>query len=201
MSIAAEAQAALALWGGRTVAGMDLPTVMLAIGGAESGWTDDAAGDRVWQGHACNGYESWGWLQINMNAHWDFLPDTAGVTDPCAVARWLSDPVNAARAADLVIGNPAQDLPASALHPWTTWWSTDGGRTNAGDGNGSWRYHLSRAQQAIAVSQAAPLAAPTPAAAPGVPQPQPTAPTPGELTAIGLGILALFLIGEAAQVA
>ncbi len=201
MSIESDAQAALQTWGGRTVAGQDLPTIMLAMGGAESGWDDMAQGDRVGYGHVCDRYESEGWLQVNMNAHWDFLPGLAGSVDPCAVAQWLYDPVHCAAAADQVIGNPATDLPLSALRPWTTWWSTDSGKTDAGDGNGAYRYYLARARAAIAGAQGTTTAPGVPVALQAPPPAAVPPPTAGELEAIGLGILALYLLGEAAEVA
>jgi hypothetical protein len=151
MSIEEAAAAAVALWGGRTVAGVDLPTVMMAIAGAESGWHNESPGDPGTSRYACRGYTSWGQWQIHMSAHYDMLPALAGSQSPCDWATWLSTPANCALAADRVIGNGARDLPASALRPWTTWWSPDGDPGNdAGDGNGNYQRYLAQARTAVA---------------------------------------------------
>lgn len=158
MAIQEVAEAAVRQWGGRMVAGVDLPTVMVAIAGGESNWRADAAGDPGTSAYTCRGYRSWGAWQINMAAHFGFLPGVVGSRSPCAWAAWLSGPGNCARAADVVIGNSATDLPLSALRPWTVWWSPDGDPDHdAGDGNGIYRRYWDQARQAVA--QAYPSAA------------------------------------------
>lgn len=149
MSILDAAAAALAQWRGRTVGGVDLPTVMTAIAGAESDWRNDVAGDRLGHLINCNGWESWGLWQIHMPSHAAMLRRFTGADDPCRWAQWLSEPANAARAADGVIGSTAGDLPLSALVPWTVWWSIDGGKSDAGDGHGSYKYRMAQARAAI----------------------------------------------------
>lgn len=156
MSLQSVARAAVVQWSGRTVAGKDLPTVMTAIDGAESGWTDNAAGDLLYYTHNCHGYVSWGSLQVNINAHWAMLVRMSGLSDPCAIAKWLYTPANTVRSAQGVIGSTATDLPASALHPWTTWWSPDGNpQHDAGDGNGIYLKYMQQAHAAVQSAYAA----------------------------------------------
>ncbi|HEY3367775.1 MAG TPA: hypothetical protein VGK74_22180 [Symbiobacteriaceae bacterium] len=163
MSIQNAATAAVARWDGRTVGGMDLPTVMVAIAGAESGWRDDAAGDlQVDSQYKCGGYASYGLWQFNMAAHYDYLARATRLDSPCAWSAWLMIPANCARAASVLIGE-AQEYPLSALRPWTVWWSQDGGDHDAGDGNGVWRSYWEQARAAVTAtrqSSAAPLPQP-----------------------------------------
>jgi len=206
MSIRDAARVAVAQWEGRTVAGMDLPTVMVAIAGAESGWRNNAAGDKLGNTMNCAGWESWGLWQIHMPSHAAMLRQFSGAYTPCDWSEWLSDPHNNARAADAVIGSPAPHLPLSALHPWTVWWSRDGGQTNAGDGNGRYRDYLAQAAEAVAAERGTGAPPPDePGDSPGGPVPLPVAPV--TVSMMGAGVLGLaavagllvglgFLIGE-----
>lgn len=197
MAILDGAAAARQQWAGRTVGGMDLPTVMLAIAGAESGWRNDAAGDAGGSEYACQGRESWGLWQIHMAAHHPFLRTVTGSDSPCAWATWLIVPANAARAADAVIRGSGQDLPLSALRPWTVWFSQSGNpNDDAGDGNGMWRQHLARAQEAMAQVAGAqpPLPAQPPVAEPPLPAPLPpvaAADSPSQAALVVLGLVAV----------
>lgn len=202
MSITTDARAALATWSGRTVAGMDLPTVMLAIGGAESGWNDQEQGDKDIdiQYGTCQGYTSWGWLQVH-NVHARALTAAAGSSDPCAWAKWLYDPDNCAAFANQLI--PAgQALTAAQLgRTWTTWWSTDGGQTSAGYGQGAYRLYLPQAIAAIAAMTIPPLpraaAAPSRPLAPAVLPPAAAQATglPAWVVPAGLALIGLSVLG------
>jgi len=197
MSIQDAARAALAQWEGRTVAGMDLPTVMVAIAGAESAWQNGAPGDALGNWPSCDGYESWGLWQIHLPSHAGMLQRFTFTTSPCYWAQWLRDPDNNARAADAVIGSAAPDLPLSALAPWTTWWSRDGGRTSAGDGNGNYLDFWDRAVAAVAAERGGGLSPPDePEGSPGGPVSPPAA-APAKIGAgtLGLAAVAGLLVG------
>lgn len=153
MSIQDAARVAFERWDGRTVNGLDLPTVMVAIAGAESGWRNDARGDALGNWPSCEGYESWGLWQIHLPSHAGMLERFTHTASPCYWAQWLRDADNAARAADAVIGSAATDLSLSALHPWTVWWSRDHGQTSAGDGNGRYREFLAQASDSPRASR------------------------------------------------
>lgn len=137
MSLSTCAAAALAVFPNATVSTTEgqlpLPAVMLAIGGAESGWDVGAQGDYGLSGPSCHGYTSWGWLQIHA-VHAAYLQSVTGSASPCAWATWLFDPTNCARAALAVLGaGPDYDLAA-----WTTYT------------NGQWRQYLAQARGALA---------------------------------------------------
>jgi hypothetical protein len=119
---------------------VSLRDVMVAIAGAEDGY-GNAPGDHVAPGSehwSCNDYTSFGPWQVNLPT-WHSLVYTlsGGLTSPCDMASWLSDYRNSALIANRIVNNGA------GLHNWTTWWSRDGGRTSAGDGNGSFVGFLS----------------------------------------------------------
>ncbi len=177
MSLQECASVALARWGGRTIVGVDLPTVMVAIAGAETGgtWRDDAEGDAFGGQYSCHGYVSEGLWQIEMAAHYPYLRSQTGSSDPCVWAEWLWIPAHCAAAADYVIGNTAKDLPLWALHPWTTWWAAveNGAIVNLGNGKGAYLGYMDQARAAIdAITGSPTLPPPTPS-----PSPTPT-PTP-----------------------
>lgn len=207
MSLEAVAAAAERQWAGRTIAGMDLPTVMTAIAGSESGWNPEAGGDtprRLRQlglyGPAAtaerancplgdpDGPSSIGIWQIHMPAHHTYLRQVTGSDNPCTWAAWLRVPAHNARATDAVIGATGQRLPLSALRPWTVWFSLTGNpNDDAGDGNGSWRAYAQQAQAAISKLRAA---GPPPAAVPLA-----TAAPPGQPTLWVWGLVAAGAAG------
>ena len=107
MNIQACAQAAVAQFPDVTVATtqgtLPLRSVMVAIGGAESGWDPSAAGDPCSSYPAaacCEGNTSFGWLQYHLvyGARTTWLTQATGSADPCAWAGWLQNQENCARA-------------------------------------------------------------------------------------------------------
>lgn len=134
MSLAQCASAAAAVFPAVTVqttAGpLPLRDALLAIGGAESSWDTRAQGDRGLAGPSCNGFTSWGWLQIH-SVHAAYLQAVTGSASACAWAAWLYDPVNCARAALAV-------YQSQGLGAWTTYQ------------DGRWLAYLSQARQALA---------------------------------------------------
>jgi hypothetical protein len=131
---------------------VSLREVFLAIGGVESRWVTTAAGDSVAELHAfaaahpgvrvgyppswatCNGYSSWGWLQINWS-HYPYLESVTGSTSACDWAAWLYDPVHCAQAAyGLYLG--------AGLSPW------------APDMAGPWLQYRAQAKAALTPSTA-----------------------------------------------
>lgn len=152
MSIQDAALAALAVFAATTIQTPDgqypLPVVMVAVAGAESGWRNDARGDRgLTDRPSCDGYTSFGLWQINT-VHGAYLTQASGSSDPCRWAQWLYDPYHNAWAARALLG----DRPQENLRHWTAW------RT------GAYRRYLLQAQAAVLA--AAPPAPPAPAPAP-----------------------------------
>lgn len=119
MSIEQAAEAAVAVWDSRQINGMDLAALMVAIAGRESGWNPSADGDSIYTYPQlsglpnCHGYTSFGLWQIN-SSHSAYLKQATGSSDPCVWAQWLHDPLNNARAADVI-------LRYQGLSAWTTY--------------------------------------------------------------------------------
>ena len=88
--------------------------IITAIGGPESGYNLRAAGDpasnypfdsqyRAW---SCGGYTAFGWAQINLRWNHATVSALSGIgADPCALAQWLYDPFQSARAARQVFAS------------------------------------------------------------------------------------------------
>ena len=179
---------------------VSLREVFLAIGGVESRWVTTAAGDSVAELHAfaaahpgvrvgyppswatCNGYSSWGWLQINW-IHYAYLASVPGSTSPCVWASWLFDPVHCAQAAYAL-------YQGAGLAPW------------APDMAGPWLQYLPQAQAAVAAARRSSTGGtPAPPTSPPttVAQTAPVAATPipatGAALLIGAFGLALVALG------
>ncbi len=88
---------------------------MVAIGGPESGWRNDAPGDHwsifppdqqaIYRQYSCQGYTAWGIWQVNMRWHYSRLQEVTFSSDPCVWAAQLSDPgFNAVMAAEIRAG-------------------------------------------------------------------------------------------------
>ena len=198
--------AQLALEAFRGFADQDIIT-MVAIAGGESGFNPNIAGDSpailrelgltaeaneiLNGGRTCppfseNGFASWGLWQINLNVHTDMVARLSGLasTDPCALATWLKNPVNNARAARAVFDERATFAP-----PGFTAWTVYNRQ----------RYlnFLPEAREAVAAAQTQVPTQPSP-----VPSPVPT-PGIGTTTtnfliiaaaaAVGLGLVLLLL--------
>ena len=81
--------------------------IMVAIGGPESGHDEDIPGDHVsifpleeqqaYAFWACNGYTSFGWLQINLRWNYDKVEIDTGSRDPCTMAAYLNNYDHCAR--------------------------------------------------------------------------------------------------------
>lgn len=99
--------------------------VASAIALAESGGNNGINADSY-------GTQSAGLWQIN-SANWPNLIRQHVISS----AQDLTDPLTNARAAIFISGN------GQKFHPWTTYWSRDGGKHNLGDGNGIFRDYLS----------------------------------------------------------
>ena len=118
MSIADAALAA------RDVFGKDEAIIMLAIGGAESGYNPKARGDALssfdeqdrarYASAACADYCSIGIWQIFMPVHMEMLERLSGLSGPCVIANWLTNPKNNARAAREI-------LASQGLSAWSTY--------------------------------------------------------------------------------
>ena len=117
-----------------TAGSLPLPVVMVAIAGAESTWTDNAAGDYGLAGPSCGGYTSWGLWQIH-SVHSAYLESVTGSTNPCTWASWLYVPANCAAAALAV-------YQSQGLGAWTTYQ------------DGRWQANIAKAQAAIAAASA-----------------------------------------------
>jgi len=75
---------------------------MVAIAGAESGWSNTAQGDYytnfpldqqpTYLAYSCNGYTSFGPWQVNTRWHHELLERRTGSTDPCVWRDLLFDP-------------------------------------------------------------------------------------------------------------
>ena len=115
-----------------------LPTVMVAIAGAESDWIASNRGDLGYdpQYGLCQGYSSWGLWMIH-NVHYAYLESETGLTDPCSWAQWLSVPANNAQAALAV-------YQSQGLGAWMTYTQ------------GEWVGFLERAKLAVAQAQGSP---------------------------------------------
>jgi len=127
-----------------TSAGMlPLRVVMVAIAGAEDNFTN-GPGDKIngssipyttWN---CNGYTSLGTWQIHIPVHFDLVTKlmtqsgAKSVTDPCAMAQWLSNYQNCAGVAAYIAGNDGGGLSA-----WTTW------------NDGSWKQFIPQGLQSV----------------------------------------------------
>lgn len=144
----------------RTGAGMlPLNSVMVAIAGAEDGY-GISPGDKVSPGSeywSCNNYTSFGVWQVHIPT-WHSLIYTlsGGLTSPCDMASWLGNYHNCALVANRIVNGGA------GLHNWTTWWSRDGGKTSAGDGNGLFLQFLSTASATVpSATSTAPASTPS----------------------------------------
>lgn len=159
----------------QTAAGaLPYPVVMVAIGGAESGWNASAAGDYGLAGPACGGATSWGWLQVH-SVHAAYLQQQTGSTSPCVWASWLYDPLHNAQAALALVGaSPTQQ---GLANTWTTF------------AGGEWTAHIAAAQSAVTAAYQAAGGGTTGGTNP--PPPQRTA-------ALALGGLALAAVAVAA---
>ncbi len=86
---------------------MYVPTLMTAIGGAESSFNPFANGDLAVDYPdlpQCGGYTSFGTWQIHT-IHYQFLISATGSHDPCVWAKWLYNIDNNARAAASILGS------------------------------------------------------------------------------------------------
>gem|GEM_PF-2080120 len=126
----------------------DTAVTLVAIAGAESGWRLDAAGDckpgyAPWIcnagdcrcGTTCSSFGPW---QINIYWGRTWLPQMAGTSDPCGIARWLMASYdNNARAA-------AEVKRRQGFCAWYTYekWCSE-------HHNGSYRNYLSQARAAV----------------------------------------------------
>lgn len=146
------ARIALQVWPTQTA------IMMVAIAGLESGWNTDAGGDspaalrragrydtaRLAEKFNCprgdpNGPASWGLWQIFMPVHREKLRALgAPADDSCALAAWLRNPYNNARAADAV-------LKSQGPRAWTAFKT------------GAWKTKEAEAAQAVSQAQKAPL--------------------------------------------
>ena len=116
--------------------------IAFAVAYCESGLNEQAAGDHLSSlppsyaaqivGLDCFGYTSFGLFQIHVPAHYRWLAAQVGSDNPCAIADWLRDPVNNARAARQIWENAR----AAGLDPWTPW---------TGYKNGCYRAYLDMA--------------------------------------------------------
>jgi hypothetical protein len=107
--------------------------VATAIAMAESGGNPSSHGDI-----GLGPVGSWGLWQIYSGA-WSLSNFGMGGQ---SFQDAMSNPINNAKAA-YVVSNKG-----SNFHPWTTYWSTDGGRSNSGNGNGAFKQYLPQARQA-----------------------------------------------------
>lgn len=147
MSIQQAAAAAVSVFPATTVntsrGRLPLRVVMVAISGAESGWTPTADGDCGLGGPSCGSCPgtgglatSWGLWQIH-NVHSAYLAQQTGSTSPCAWRSWLFTPHNNAQA---------------ALHIYQSQGLGAWGAYN----DGSWASHISAAQSAVQAAMASP---------------------------------------------
>jgi len=114
--------------------------VMVAIAGGESSWRHDAEGDGVsifppgeqaqYRRWSCNGFTSFGAWQVNLRWNHPHITRISGLTDPCAMARWLKNWANNARAARVIFDN-------QGFRAWTIY------------NIGAYRQHLDRARVAV----------------------------------------------------
>lgn len=155
MTIPANIVAASAVFPMTTVATsqgqVPLRVVMLAIGGAESGWDAQSDGDCGLGGPSCGscsgqsgGATSWGVWQIH-NVHGSYLTRVSGQSTACGWRSWLFNPANNAKAALAIYHS-------QGLNAWTTW------RT------GAWVRYLPEARAAVAASGSTANSAPGPSA-------------------------------------
>jgi hypothetical protein len=82
---------------------LPLGLMMLCVGGSESNWNTNARGDYGLPGPQCDGYTSWGWLQIH-SVHSGYLTRATGSDSPCVWANWLYDPLHTVQAATFLLG-------------------------------------------------------------------------------------------------
>ena len=78
----------------------DTATIMVAIAGAETNWTDEP-GDPLtvfpdeqrpeYEPYSCDEFTSWGAWQINYRWNAGAIQALCGLQDPCEVSRWLLD--------------------------------------------------------------------------------------------------------------
>lgn len=158
---------------------LPLPDVMVGISGAEDGfgnapgdplsiYPDGGAAEAAW---SCGGMTSFGAWQINLPANHALVAGLSGLTDPCAMASWLADDGNCARAALAVYRS-------QGLGAWTTY------RT------GAWQAYLGQAQQAVDAALAAGGAGSATPPAGTTPTNFPVAPQPTSGALVGLALLA-----------
>lgn len=193
MSVQQAAAAAMAVFPGATIAtsqgDLSLQTVMVAIAGAESGWTVDADGDCGLGGPSCGscsdesgGSTSWGLWQIH-NVHSEMLTNYAGSTEACAWRNWLFNAENNAKAAFAIYEE-------QGLGAWSTWQS------------GAWAAHVSAAQQALSALSASPGPAASTANGESQANVAGTAPAaPRHVPWVGWGLVGVSLLAAGATVA
>ncbi|MGB9887913.1 MAG: hypothetical protein ACPLRW_13110 [Moorellales bacterium] len=158
------------------VSDRDTAVTFVAIAGAESGWRLDARGDCGNGSWSCNGCCSWGPWQVNICAHYPWLKDVVGSTDPCAIARWLTASYdNSARAAATVKAR-------QGFCAWTVYEKWCSPRHN-----GRYRDFLDEARQAV---DAALAEQPQPP-----PQPQPYPPTAAAIIPVAAALASVALGG------
>jgi hypothetical protein len=134
-----------------------LRAVMVAIAGAESTFGNSMEGDKIGSTYRlpngesgtipasrwnCNGYTSFGPWQIHLPAQHDLIARLSGTSDPCAMAAWLKDYRNSARAA-------LEVYRSEGLGAWTAYTT------------GLWRQYLPQAMLAVGggMAMATPVAA------------------------------------------
>ena len=120
------------------ISDIDTAVTLVAIAGAESSWREDAAGDRFGGYWSCDGYQSWGPWQINIDAHHSWLVTLVGSSNPCDIARWLSNYDNNALAAATILAR-------QGLCAWTVYEEWCGGWPH----NGRYRSYLDQAREAV----------------------------------------------------
>lgn len=105
--------------------GPDTAPSMLAIAGAESNFEPTAAGDHIsifnraqqtaYAPFACDGWLSHGYWQIFLGVHTPLIRQMSGLHDPCALANWLHDGNNNARAAAAIRAERGSEAPWSTF--------------------------------------------------------------------------------------
>ena len=196
MSIQECAAAAVATWPWVAVqtplGSYPAPVVMVAIGGAESGWLLQPCGvvgpcdPSYATTYNCQGRNAAGWLQIEL-VHGSCLQALGAGSTPCEWFAWLSaSALNCASAARRCLTGavPSQ----GSLSAWTTF------------SGGQWAQYIPKAMAACSAARGAAGTSSTSSASttgyvpPGTPAPFKSGPTRGQV-ASGLVVLGLLTTG------
>jgi len=128
---------------------LPLRAVMVALAGVENPNWGNQAGDRIGAHYVladgtsgtiaytpwnCNGYTAWGTWQISLPTWHELVTQLAGstVTDPCAMAQWLSDYTHNAQTAAHIVGN------GDGLSNWSSYTHSN-----------EWKQYISQGMQAV----------------------------------------------------